>query len=122
MDKISVIDLLSDVSNIDYKKEFAKLKDMLLERKVYGNAEEMYTIESFFNKYISEWRYRGTAVNLKEIYEKIGLLYSLSYIKNEETIIINLLTLIDLILNIELFCNDIIKKLNEKRYEYEEWC
>lgn len=66
----SIYDILN--KNIDYSKEYKKIKKMFLEEYfIDGSINHSYTYGQIFNNYILKWKYRGTKYSLKEILDEI---------------------------------------------------
>lgn len=66
----SIYDILN--KNIDYSKEYKKIKKMFLEEYfIDGSINHSYTYGQIFNNYILKWKYRGTKCSLKEILDEI---------------------------------------------------
>jgi hypothetical protein len=110
MSRVNTIDLLSEYSDKEYVVEYKKLLNLISEWGTYCINNENISMEQLFNRYILNWKYRNTYTSLKEIYDKLKL----NVRANVRTVNDKLLTLIELVLNIDSFIDDIIYENNSK--------
>ena len=100
---LSIYDILN--KNIDYRKEYKKIKNMFLNEYLLVGQTHDYKYNEVFDAYIMKWKYRGTKCSLEEIIEDIE-----REIKCGLDPINDCLHLCELILNVREFITYISKK------------
>ena len=102
----NVFDILNNFANIDCLREYNRLYKLLFSKEVYTNYNAYYTLPQLMNDHIEKWKYRNTCTNFEEVLETLSLNNSTT----EEKAVEDLLLLIELILNLEVFRDDIYRE------------
>lgn len=107
----SIFDLID--KEIDFVNEYARLYDLIRIEKLLEFNDCPYTYIKMFDKYISEWPYRGICTSFDEIAENIGIT-DFPNMSAEESC----LYLCELILNIRKFFLDIKNRIEPGECEF----
>lgn len=110
----SIYDILGKRFNI--VNEYEKLYELFTDEKVYKYGIYTYSLANLFNKFIEEWKFRATYRNTEEILNDLNLMED----TDEEHAMNDILYLIELILNIDLFIENKTKDLDKKYFDYDD--
>lgn len=100
----SIFDLID--KEIDFRNEYERLYQLIRIQKLLVFNDANYTYIQIFDKYISEWPYRGICTSFDEIAENIGII-DFPDMSAEESC----LYLCELILNMRVFLLNIKNKI-----------